>query len=162
MEQLSPIGPVYQAGTLSGNPLAMNAGLAVLREILRQGPGLYARLEELGQRLEYGLQRQFSDAGVKCAIQRKGSILTPFFTGTAVGNYADAKRCDTASFGRFFHALLDGGIYVAPSQYEGWFLSTAHTEDMIDQTVEMVGKALKRSQHAGNTIATFLTATAPE
>lgn len=142
MEQLSPIGPVYQAGTLSGNPLAMNAGLAVLKEIERQGPELYARLDAMGQRLEDGLRQQFKDRGVECAIQRMGSILTPFFRAEPVTNYQEARACDTSLFGRFFHEMLNAGIYIAPSQYEGWFLSTAHSAESIDQTIETVGHAL--------------------
>lgn len=143
MKQLSPMGPVYQAGTLSGNPLAMNAGLAVLREIDRQGPALYASLNAVGQRLEEGLRRQFKENGVNGTIQRLGSIVTPFFSELPVTNYNLAKACDTSRFGKFFHKLLSAGIYVAPSQYEGWFLSTAHTEQMIDDTIEAAGRALR-------------------
>ncbi len=143
MEQLAPVGPVYQAGTLSGNPLAMNAGLVVLKEIERQGQSLYAHLDALGQRLEDGLVSQFANANVNVQIQRIGSILTPFFTSNPVLNYNDAKSCDSSRFRTFFHGLLDNGIYIAPSQYEGWFISTAHTEETIDQTIETVGRVLK-------------------
>lgn len=142
MNQLAPVGPVYQAGTLSGNPLAMNAGLAMLREIERRGPQLYSRLETLGHQLEIGLRAQFATAGIPCAIQRMGSILTAFFTENPVTNYQQAKACDIAAFGRFFHAALDNGLYLAPSQYEGWFISDAHTEDIINETIEIVSKAL--------------------
>lgn len=142
MEKLAPIGPVYQAGTLSGSALAMHAGLAVLREIERQGPELYARLELMGQRLEDGLRTQFTNAGVPFQVQRMGSILTVFFSDRPVTNYPEASACDTAAFSAFFHNLLDAGIYTPPSQYEGWFVSAAHTKADIDRTVDAVGKAL--------------------
>jgi len=144
MEQLAPVGPVYQAGTLSGNPLAMNAGLAMLREIDRRGPALYKELDKLGRQLEAGLEHSFKAAGVPCRVQRMGSVLTPFFTGEHVTNYDRAKGCDTANFRQFFHGLLEQEIYVAPSQYEGWFISAAHSSMDIDLTVDAVSKALMR------------------
>lgn len=143
MAQLAPSGPVYQAGTLSGNPLAMNAGLAVLREIERRGDELYGQLDALGARLEQGLNKTFADAGVPCTVQRVGSVLTPFLFDRPVVNYGDARQCDTVLFRGFFHRLLENGIYVAPSQYEGWFLSKAHTDEDIGFTIAGVKKALE-------------------
>jgi glutamate-1-semialdehyde 2,1-aminomutase len=144
MESLAPIGPVYQAGTLSGNALAMNAGLAVLREIERRGAELYSSLDLLGRRLEVGLRQQFDVSGVPVQVQRIGSILTAFFNDSPVRNYADASASDMLRFRSFFHKLLSSGVYVAPSQYEGWFLSTTHSDQDIDETVVLVGESLKR------------------
>ncbi len=149
MEHLAPSGPVYQAGTLSGNPLAMNAGLAALREIERRGPALYDHLDKLGAKLEAGLAEAFQEAGTPCKVQRVGSVLTPFFTPKPVTNYEEARLCNTGLFRTFFHALLDQGIYVAPSQYEGWFLSEAHSEADVQATVDAVGVALSSALAAG-------------
>lgn len=143
MEHLAPSGPVYQAGTLSGNPLAMNAGLAALREIERRKDEIYSRLDATGKQLEEGLTKKFADAGVPCTVQRVGSVLTPFLTDQPVVNYTSAKQCDTTLFRDFFHHLLENGIYVAPSQYEGWFLSEAHTEEDVDFTIVGVDRALE-------------------
>ncbi|MGH2368890.1 MAG: glutamate-1-semialdehyde 2,1-aminomutase [Chloroflexota bacterium] len=133
MEQIAPLGPVYQAGTLSGNPLAMAAGLATL-DLLRQA-GAYERLESLASRLETGLGRAARDAGVPHTSNRVGSMLTGFFASEPVTDYVSAKRADTQRYARFFHAMLQRGIYFAPSQFEAAFLSLAHAEAEIDQTI---------------------------
>jgi glutamate-1-semialdehyde 2,1-aminomutase len=134
MELVAPLGPVYQAGTLSGNPLAMAAGAATLR--LLSEPGVYERLESLSARLVDGLADAARSAGVPYVGNRVGSMFTGFFTPGPVVDYASAKRSDTACYARFFHALLEHGVYLAPSQFEAGFVSLAHTEDDIDQTLE--------------------------
>jgi glutamate-1-semialdehyde 2,1-aminomutase len=144
MNNVSPAGPIYQAGTLSGNPLAMAAGLATL-ELLADG-NAYMQLEALGARLEAGLVEAAKAAGVPVAVQRVGSMITPFFLSPAqaanprpqaIQNYADALQCDTAAFARFFRVMLDGGVMLPPSQFESWFISTAHTEGDIDATIDV-------------------------
>jgi glutamate-1-semialdehyde 2,1-aminomutase len=130
MERLAPAGPVYQAGTLSGNPLATAAGLSVLRR-LRDG-AVYDELERKGARLEAGL------AGFG-RVRRVGAMLTLFMTDRGVRNFDDAQACDTERYGALFRHLLAAGIYVAPSQFEAMFVSLAHSDDDIDRTVEAVG-----------------------
>jgi glutamate-1-semialdehyde 2,1-aminomutase len=134
MELVAPLGPVYQAGTLSGNPLAMAAGIATLR--LLNEPGVYDRLEALSARLVDGLTEAARSAGVDYVGNRVGSMFTGFFTSGPVTDYASAKRSDTACYARFFHALLERGVYLAPSQFEAGFVSLAHTEADIDQTLQ--------------------------
>jgi glutamate-1-semialdehyde 2,1-aminomutase len=135
MSRVAPLGPVYQAGTLSGNPLAVAAGLATLAA-LRQGDP-YARLEALGARLEKGLRAAARQAGVALTVNRVGSMLTGFFTGDPVTDYATARRADTKRYARFFHAVRERGVYVAPSQFEAAFVSLAHSE----ADLEMAGRA---------------------
>jgi glutamate-1-semialdehyde 2,1-aminomutase len=144
MDFVSPAGPVYQAGTLSGNPLAMAAGLATLR-VLRDEPP-YDRLEALAARLAEGLDRAATDAGVPHAVQRVGSMLTLFFNPEPVHTYEDAKRSDTRLFGRFFWEMLARGVYLPCSQFEAAFVSAAHTEDDIDHTVVAAAEALKAAR----------------
>jgi glutamate-1-semialdehyde 2,1-aminomutase len=142
MEQVSPSGEVYQAGTLSGNPLAMSAGIAML-EILKE-PGAYDALEKSSGRLADGLAKAASAAGVPLTINRVGSMLTPFFVrteGAAVGNFDEAVACDTQAFGKFFNAMLEAGVYLPPSQFEAWFVSLAHGEEDIDATIKVAEKA---------------------
>jgi len=141
MEQVAPLGPVYQAGTLSGNPLAMAAGLATL-EILEKNPGYYARLEAVGARLEAGLEEVLSRKGIPHAVNRVGSMLTIFFTEGPVRTFAEAKRTDTELFKRFFHGLLDRGVYWPPSNFEAAFLSILHGEEEVAMTLEALEKAL--------------------
>jgi glutamate-1-semialdehyde 2,1-aminomutase len=140
MKKVMPAGPVFQAGTLSGNPLAMAAGLATLRE-LRQDPP-YARLEMLGRRLADGLTEGARKAGVPHQLQRVGSMWTLFFNPAPVTDYETAKKSDTARFGRFFWAMMDRGVYLPCSQFEAAFISAAHTEEQIDQTVATAREAL--------------------
>jgi glutamate-1-semialdehyde 2,1-aminomutase len=141
MNHVSPAGPIYQAGTLSGNPLAVAAGLTTLK-ILRDDPP-YERLEALSARLAEGLDRAATDAGVPHVVQRVGSMLTLFFQPGPVWNYDDAKRSDTALFGRFFWEMLARGVYLPCSQFEAAFVSSAHTEAEIDLTIEAAGQALR-------------------
>ena len=127
MEQVAPLGGIYQAGTLSGNPLAVAAGLATLRAL--EDPQVYAKLEALGARVERDLREAAAAAGVPVTINRVGSMLTVFFTDGPVTDYASAKRADTKRYARFFHAMREGGVFLAPSQFEAGFLSLAHTDD---------------------------------
>jgi len=133
MDLVAPAGPVYQAGTLSGNPLAVAAGLKTLAVLRR--PGTYARLEELGEKLAGGLIEEASRAGVPLTVNRVGSMLTPFFTAGPVTDYPSARKSNTAQFGRFFRALLERGVYLPPSQFETAFLSLAHSDADIDKAV---------------------------
>ncbi len=133
MMKLAPEGPVYQAGTLSGNPLAMAAGLRTL-EILRR-PGTYERLEVLGARLGDGLLKAAQAAGLPACLNRVGSVLTLFFCPGPVTDYATAKAADTARFGRYFRGMRERGVFLPPSQFEAMFVSLAHTEAEIDDVV---------------------------
>lgn len=141
MDRVSPAGPVFQAGTLSGNPLAMAAGLATI-EILREDPP-YERLEVLSARLAEGLDRAATDAKVPHVVQRVGSMLTLFFNPDPVHNYEEALRSDTKLFARFFWEMLARGVYLPCSQFEAAFVSDAHTEADIDHTIHAAGEALK-------------------
>ena len=140
MELIAPSGPVYQAGTLSGNPLTMAAGLATLR--LLQEPNVYDWLEHLSANLGEGLLKAAKQGGVTATVQRVGSLLTLFFCSGPVTDYATAKRADTARYATFFRRMLESGIYLAPSQFEAMFVSLAHTEEDIDKTIEVATKAL--------------------
>ena len=135
MDELAPSGPVYQAGTLSGNPVATAAGLAVLRRL--RDPSVYEELERKGARLEEGLAGAGPRAG---NVQRVGAMLTLFMCNRSVRNFEDAQACDTERYGALFRHLLERGIYVAPSQFEAMFVSLAHSDDDIDRTVEAVGE----------------------
>ncbi len=144
MDHVSPAGPIYQAGTLSGNPLAVAAGLATLR-LLRDDPP-YDRLEALSARLAEGLDRAAVDAGVPHVVQRVGSMLTLFFHPGPVWDYDDAKRSDTALFGRFFWEMLARGVYLPCSQFEAAFVSAVHTEAEVDHTIRAAGEALRAAK----------------
>src|SRR5437899_1298647 len=141
MDCLAPSGPVYQAGTLSGNPLAMAAGIAALEE-LKSGRA-YARLEELGAQLEAGMKNAAKIAGAPVQFIRIGSMFCGYFTDKPVHNLGDALTSDRSRFGKFFHAMLGAGIYFAPSQFEAGFLSVAHTPDDIAKTVAAAAKVLR-------------------
>ena len=134
MARVSPVGPVYQAGTLSGNPLAMAAGIATL-DLLAE-PRAYETLEARSARLEKGLAEAVREAKISARVQRVGSMLTLFFTAGEVVDYAGARACDTEAFGRFFQGMLGRGVYLPPSQFEAWFVSLAHTDEDIRRTVE--------------------------
>ncbi|HXH20924.1 MAG TPA: glutamate-1-semialdehyde 2,1-aminomutase [Dehalococcoidia bacterium] len=144
MEMVAPVGPVYQAGTLSGNPLAMAAGLVTLRRL--QAPGFHETLERRTARLAGGLDKEARRAEVPLTVNRVGSMLTPFFTPGPVRDYATAKSADTARFAATFQALLDRGIYWPPSQFEAAFVSAAHTDADIDATVSAFGEALRAAR----------------
>jgi glutamate-1-semialdehyde 2,1-aminomutase len=141
MDQVAPAGPVYQAGTLSGNPLAMAAGCAALDALARPGP--YDRLEELSARLERALRASAERAGAGVTINRLGSMITVFFCAGPVTDYDSARRSDTARFGRFFHGLLQRGVYLPPAQFEAAFVSLAHTEADIDETGRAAEEAFR-------------------
>jgi glutamate-1-semialdehyde 2,1-aminomutase len=144
MERMAPAGDVYQAGTLSGNPLAMAAGLATLGALTRDELA-YDRLEALGARLQDGLERAAEAAGVPLAVGRVGSVLTPFFRDSTPADYAEARTSDTAAFARFHRAMLERGVLLPPSQFECWFVSLAHDETAIDHTVECAAGALREA-----------------
>ncbi len=139
MDHLAPLGPVYQAGTLSGNPLAMAAGLATLREL--ESTDAFARLEHAGARLESGMKAVAAAHGVPMQFQRIGSMFCGYFTDRPVWNLNDALTSDRTRFGKFFHAMLDQGVYLAPSQFEAGFLSTAHSDADIDLTIAAADRA---------------------
>jgi glutamate-1-semialdehyde 2,1-aminomutase len=140
MKYVMPTGPVFQAGTLSGNPLAMAAGIATLQELRDHPP--YARLEQLGGRLADGLSAAARQAGLPHCLARAGSMWTLFFTNGPVIDYDSAKQADTAHFARFFWAMMDRGIYLPCSQFESAFISAAHTEKEIDRTIAAAHEAL--------------------
>ena len=142
MTQMAPEGPIYQAGTLSGNPLAMAAGITTLNILKR--PGTYESLEKTSAALADGLANVNSSLGVDFAFNRIGSMFTTFFTTGPVNNFAGAKSSDTEKFGKYFLGILKEGIYLAPSQFEAAFVSLAHTDEDIARTIEAHGKALKR------------------
>jgi len=142
MDRLSPDGPVYQAGTLSGNPLAMAAGLAQLRELERVNG--WARLEQLGVALEEGIRTTLKRPELEMAFHRVGSMFCLFFAPGPILNLADAQRSNRAAFARFFHASLDAGVYFAPSQFETGFISLAHTEKDIEETRLITAECLSR------------------
>lgn len=145
MEKVSPLGPVYQAGTLSGNPLAMASGLATLNRLRSDSP--YERLEALAGQLADGLDRAAQDAGLPHAVQRVGSMLTLFFQPGPVIDYDGATQSDTRRFAQFFWKMIERGVYLPCSQYEALFVSAAHTEALIDQTVAAARSALAEIVH---------------
>jgi glutamate-1-semialdehyde 2,1-aminomutase len=133
MEMLAPAGPVYQAGTLSGNPVAVAAGLAALRLIDELNP--YGELRRKAEHLVEGLSAAFASSGLPATINRVESLFSVFFSESPVTDYATAQAADHERYARFFHAMLESGVYLPPSGYEGWFLSTAHDEEAIDRTL---------------------------
>jgi glutamate-1-semialdehyde 2,1-aminomutase len=141
MRQVSPSGPVFQAGTLSGNPLATAAGVATLRELRDRPP--YAKLDRLTGLLAHGLASAAEEAGLPHQVQRAGSMITLFFTDRPVTDYASAKTCDTDRFARFFWGLMDRGVYWPCSQFEAAFVSAAHTEEHIHRTIDVAREALR-------------------
>jgi glutamate-1-semialdehyde 2,1-aminomutase len=142
MDMVAPLGPVYQAGTLSGNPLAMAAGLATLRYLRSHKGTVYAALDKLGLELELGVMAAAKEEGVPLCCNRVGSMLTWFFTPGPVTDWESAAKSDTTAFARFFRAMLDKGVYLPPSQFEAAFLSAAHTEKDVQQTIAAAGQAL--------------------
>ena len=135
MNMVAPAGPVYQAGTLSGNPIAMSAGLAMLHH-LNDHPEVYTRLDEIGDKLRTGFQNSLVKLGLNYTINQISSMFTLFMTDRPVSNFSEAKSCDVAAFGRYFHAMLDRGVYLAPAQFESLFLSVALTDELIEQVVQ--------------------------
>ena len=141
MEMVAPLGAMYQAGTLSGNPLAVSAGIATLTEL--QKPGVFKKLEEMAERLTEGLTKAFQAAEIPSSINRVGSMFTGFFNDGPVTTLEDAEGSDTEMYGRYFHAMQENGVYIAPSQFEAGVVSTAHTEADVDATVTKASDALR-------------------
>ena len=139
MRHVAPVGPVYQAGTLSGNPLAMAAGIATLKELAK--PGVYETIEAKAKKLAEGVQAAADKAGVTVSINHSASLLTVFFTGEKVDSYAAAMTSDTAKFKVFFQSMLNQGVYLPPSQFECWFVSLAHSDEDIAKTIAAAEKA---------------------
>lgn len=141
MNHVAPLGPVYQAGTLAGNPLAMRAGIATLKQLT--SPGLYDGINQQARRLVAGLRQALSDSGIAGQVNATGSLATLFFAEEPVRNYNDAKRCDTKRYARFFREMLDHGIFLAPSQFEAAFVSAAHSADDVTRTIKAARDSLK-------------------
>jgi glutamate-1-semialdehyde 2,1-aminomutase len=143
MEQIAPLGPVYQAGTLSGNPVAMAAGLAMLEQITQ--PGFYQPVFEQTDRLAAGLNTLAHDTGIPFTTNHVGTMFGLFFTEEeSITNYSQVMNCNIERFNRFFHGMLDEGVYLAPASYEAGFVSAAHTADIIDQTLERAERVFKK------------------
>ncbi len=140
MSMIAPSGPVYQAGTLSGNPLAMAAGIATLTLLQNENP--YPRLEQRSEMLSKAFQENINRAGIKATLQRVGSMMCMFFTDREVWSFDDAITSDTKAYGKYFHLMLDSGIYLAPSQYEALFLSVAHSDEDLEKTITTHQKAI--------------------
>ncbi|MFN3265113.1 MAG: aminotransferase class III-fold pyridoxal phosphate-dependent enzyme, partial [Aquificaceae bacterium] len=140
MQMIAPEGPVYQAGTLSGNPLSVVAGIATLTELFRLNP--YEELERLTNRLTSGISEILTEKGIPHRINQIASMFTLFFTEEEVYDYETAKKSDRELFGRFFRSLLKEGVLIPPAQFEAWFLSTAHTEEDIDLALERIERAV--------------------
>jgi glutamate-1-semialdehyde 2,1-aminomutase len=138
MSQLAPEGPVYQAGTLSGNPIAATAGLATLRLATDD---VYAHITSAGDAIKDAADKSLSDAGVPHTVQSAGTMFSVFFAGGPVRDFDDAQRQDTAAYAAFFHAMLDRGVYLPPSAYEAWFLSSAHDDDDVQTVVDALPAA---------------------
>lgn len=141
MEKVAPLGPAYQAGTMAGNPASMSAGIACL-EVLKQ-PGVYEELDRLGSRLEAGIREINTRFNYPIVLNRLKGAMTLYFSNHAVKNYEDAKATDGERFGQFFKAMLQNGVNLAPSKYEAWFLTTAHTDEDVDRTLEAVEKSFQ-------------------
>lgn len=138
MENLSPMGPVYQAGTMSGNPVVMAAGYATLTK-LYNNQNLYTYIDKLGSILQKGMEEVAKEKGISIVVNRCGSMMTPFFTeNESVKNYEDAKTCDTSLYARFFHHMIKGGMYISPSQFEALFIGVKHSEDEIQRFLELM------------------------
>jgi glutamate-1-semialdehyde 2,1-aminomutase len=142
MNRIAPLGPVYQAGTLSGNPLAMTAGIATLEGL--SAPGVYEKLENSGRKLAEGLRAAAAAVGVPATVTQLGSLLTLFFTEGPVTDYESARRTDRERFSRFHSAMLEAGVFLPPSAFEAWFVSTAHKDKDIDATIAVASEALGR------------------
>ena len=141
MSQIAPEGNIYQAGTLSGNPVAMAAGLATLRVLKETNP--YGELEKKTARFAEEISKLLTQKGIEHTINRMGSMFTVFFTDGRVENYNDAKRSDLKLFAGFFKALLKNGVLIPPSQFEAWFLSTAHDEEVLSEALERIEKGIR-------------------
>ena len=143
MDYLVPLGPVYQAGTLSGNPLAMAAGIAMLRKLMEHRHEIYPKLERSTAAISDGVARLAAEQGVAMTVNRVGSMFTWFFTPNAVTDFASASTSDTAMFGRFHRGMLERGVWLPPSQYEAAFVSTAHGEGEVEKILSAAKEALR-------------------
>jgi glutamate-1-semialdehyde 2,1-aminomutase len=151
MRMIAPLGPVYQAGTLSGNPLAMAAGVATLRRLLRDRGRIYAALDRNASDLVDGISEAARESGIKLTSARVGSMFTWFFRSDAVSNYEDAVQSDTTTFAQFHRGMLERGIYLPPSQFEAAFLSAAHTSAEIERTIDAAHSTFKTFHHSAAT-----------
>jgi glutamate-1-semialdehyde 2,1-aminomutase len=140
MSEVAPLGPMYQAGTLSGNPVAMAAGIATIDELSK--PGIYDQLQASTDKLADGLLGVFGEAGIPAVVNRACGLLTVFFTENPVIDMGSASATDRESFAAFFHGMIDNGVYLPPSQFEAWFVSTAHSDADIEETLDAVKKSL--------------------
>jgi glutamate-1-semialdehyde 2,1-aminomutase len=148
MEKVSPMGPMYQAGTMAGNPLSLAAGIACLETLAK--PGTYEYLDQLGEKLEAGIRQAAEKHGITMTLNRFGGALTVYFTDQEVIDYETAQTSDSEQFARFFQLMLEQGIYLAPSKYEAWFLTIAHTENDVEETIQAVDRAFaKMKQEMG-------------
>lgn len=145
MELVAPVGSVYQAGTLSGNPVAVAAGIATLNVLKRTQP--YEKLSERSRAISHAICESAARANVKVQVNFIGSMLTPFFTDAKVRNFDDALRCDTKLYARFFHEMLSHGVYMPPSQFEAAFISTAHSDEDVERTIEALNRAFAAMRH---------------
>ena len=150
MDMVAPVGPMYQAGTLSGNPLAMAAGIATVKQLCDKKSEIYPRLDSLSAKLVEGIAAAAKDAGVPLTANRVGSMFTWFFHPGPVTDWASASKSDTTAFGRFFRAMLDSGIYLPPSQYEAAFLGAAHSEEDVQKTIEAAKAAFAKATAAAS------------
>ena len=148
MNLVAPVGPMYQAGTLSGNPLAMAAGIATVKQLRDKKSEIYSRLDSLSAKLVEGVAGAAKEAGVQITANRVGSMFTWFFNQDPVTDWTSASKSDTAAFGRFFRAMLDSGIYLPPSQYEAAFLSAAHSEEDVQKTIDAAKAAFANAMAA--------------
>lgn len=147
MELVAPVGPMYQAGTMAGNPLSVAAGIACLETLAR--PGTYERLDQAGERLAGAIAELASRYGIPVQINRKGGAFTVYFTDRPVTDYDGAKAADGEAFARFFHLMLESGVYLPASKYEAWFLTIAHSDEDIDRTIEAVERAFREMKREG-------------
>jgi len=142
MNNVAPAGPIYQAGTLSGNPLSMTAGLVTLRRL--RNKSVYERLERASKKLCEGLAAAAKEAGIPTVTNRVGSMWTSFFTTEPVVDWDTANKSDRQLYAKFFHAMLANGVYLAPSQFEAAFVSLAHTDEVIERTIQAAKKSLEK------------------
>lgn len=145
MKCIAPLGPVYQAGTLSGNPLSVTAGIVTLR-YLKDNPNVYVELESKAEKLQIGIEEAIKEFNIEATVNRVGSMMTVFFSKEKVTNYEQAKKSNLKDFAKYFSLMLENGIYLPPSQFETFFISDAHTEEDIEKTIQVVRKAFKNMQ----------------